>query len=349
MNTYIRAAASFCDKNTMVKVCRVCRVWSEPEPDGLGLGLPYRRRRKTMFVSFKNIHEGDKLSVFDGDSEFHYTADEDAAEERDALRKNDSNWSVNVTDDNGRTKKLFPSDFAPYIIYLSVVKKGDWRGSNLVFESVFNSSEDIIRGIRSIFERHVKDESCRRLSGAERISDMAKKYLTPEHTEQFGFRFIAEGMNFVRSDINDILPNDCLGVELTFYSYEHDEYSASPLFFAKLPHLGEHCKQPEGRTTVADILRKLDELYGDLPVETSRWALEYQLWARMLLAEGAVMLNPKYLDPSACEFLVSIDTLERTGDAAILRRIFNIPISEIKAAWEELSDDGAAPFSFVLK
>ena len=178
---------------------------------------------------------------------------------------------------------------------------------------------------------------------------MAKKYLTPEHTEQFGFRFIAEGMNFVRSDINDILPNDCLGVELTFYSYEHDEYSASPLFFAKLPHLGEHCKQPEGRTTVADILRKLDELYGDLPVETSRWALEYQLWARMLLAEGAVMLNPKYLDPSACEFLVSIDTLERTGDAAILRRIFNIPISEIKAAWEELSDDGAAPFSFVLK
>ena len=177
MNTYIRAAASFCDKNTLVKVCRVCRVWSEPEPDGLGLGLPYRRRRKTMFVSFKNIHEGDKLSVFDGDSEFHYTADEDAAEERDALRKNDSNWSVNVTDDNGRTKKLFPSDFAPYIIYLSVVKKGDWRGSNLVFESVFNSSEDIIRGIRSIFERHVKDESCRRLSGAERISDMAKKYL----------------------------------------------------------------------------------------------------------------------------------------------------------------------------
>ena len=205
MNTYIRAAASFCDKNTLVKVCR---VWSEPEPDGLGLGLPYRRRRKTMFVPFKNIHEGDKLSVFDGDSEFHYTADEDAAEERDALRKNDSNWSVNVTDDNGRTKKLFPSDFAPYIIYLSVVKKGDWRGSNLVFESVFNSSEDIIRGLRSIFERHVKDESGRRLSGAERISDMAKKYLTPEHTEQFGFRFIAEGMNFVRSDINDILPND---------------------------------------------------------------------------------------------------------------------------------------------
>ena len=137
MNTYIRAAASFCDKNTLVKVCR---VWSEPEPDGLGLGLPYRRRRKTMFVPFKNIHEGDKLSVFDGDSEFHYTADEDAAEERDALRKNDSNWSVNVTDDNGRTKKLFPSDFAPYIIYLSVVKKGDWRGSNLVFESVFKLS-----------------------------------------------------------------------------------------------------------------------------------------------------------------------------------------------------------------
>ena len=232
MNTYIRAAASFCDKNTLVKVCRVCRVWSDPEPDGLGLGLPYRRRRKTMFVPFKNIHEGDKLSVFDGDSEFHYTADEDAAEERDARRKNDSNWSVNVTDDNGRTKKLFPSDFAPYIIYLSVVKKGDWRGSNLVFESVFNSSEDIIRGLRSIFERHVKDESGRRLSGAERISDMAKKYLTPEHTEQFGFRFIAEGMNFVRSDINDIIPNDCLGVELTFYSYEHDEYSSSPLFFA---------------------------------------------------------------------------------------------------------------------
>ena len=38
MNTYIRAAASFCDKNTLVKVCR---VWSDPEPDGLGLGLPY--------------------------------------------------------------------------------------------------------------------------------------------------------------------------------------------------------------------------------------------------------------------------------------------------------------------
>ena len=160
MNTYIRAAASFCDKNTLVKVCR---VWSEPEPDGLGLGLPYRRRRKTMFVPFKNIHEGDKLSVFDGDSEFHYTADEDAAEERDALRKNDSNWSVNVTDDNGRTKKLFPSDFAPYIIYLSVVKKGDWRGSNLVLK-VFSivaktSSEGFAPFLRDTLRTRVADDS----------------------------------------------------------------------------------------------------------------------------------------------------------------------------------------------
>ena len=140
-------------------------------------------------------------------------------------------------------------------------------------------------------------------------------------------------------------------MELTFYAYAEDEYAESPLFFAKLPYLGTHHGTPAGCVICASILRKLDELYGDLPTETSRWSLEYQLWTRMLLTEGAVMLNPMHLalyeDEHTFNSLVFCDdALEVSGDAIVWKKASGAPSNKITEAWEKETEKSGCNDTF---
>lgn len=73
------------------------------------------------------------------------------------------------------------------------------------------------------------------------------------------------------------------------YTYRSYEYERAPLFFLDLSDYG---LSAEGKV---DILSALDMLYGDTDQETTDWALEYELWCRMLLSQDALMVNPQYL------------------------------------------------------
>ena len=76
------------------------------------------------------------------------------------------------------------------------------------------------------------------------------------------------------------------------------EYEDEPLCFREL-------KSPDKAPAaiLCDILHLLDEAYSNTDMETTDWALEYQLWARMLLAfpTPSIMLNPKHLDIQASD------------------------------------------------
>ena len=82
------------------------------------------------------------------------------------------------------------------------------------------------------------------------------------------------------------------------YTYHVYEYEDEPLFFLEL-------KSPDKAPAaiLCDILHLLDEAYSNTDMETTDWALEYQLWARMLLAfpTPSIMLNPKHLDIQASD------------------------------------------------
>lgn len=341
-NTSIRAAASFCNENTLVKVYRY-----NPKYD----------RFETTFVPFKDIRKSDSVSVFASDGhEMHFSVLTNASFKKDERYGNECGWSVKVTEDAGKTVLvLHPADFAPYIIRLSVNDEGDWRGCRLLFESVLNDTEAIVNNMRARFEPRVAPENtCGRHS--DTVAAMAKRDLTREWTEQFGFRLISDSVNFAQCGVKDILSDKFFNppaMELTFFAYSDGEYAASPLFFAKLPYLGTHHGHPEGCVICASILRKLDELYGDLPTETSRWSLEYQLWARMLLSEGAVMLNPKYIDlrqDGALDALLEdIPMIDGFADDVAWRRVAGVPIDEIHEVWDASSDDGVAPFTYTVR
>lgn len=75
------------------------------------------------------------------------------------------------------------------------------------------------------------------------------------------------------------------------YPYTQYEYEAHPLFFLDL------CGALSPKTKV-ELLALLDRWYGDTDQETTDWALEYQLWARMLLHSNMLLLNPQHLDLS---------------------------------------------------
>lgn len=68
------------------------------------------------------------------------------------------------------------------------------------------------------------------------------------------------------------------------YFYETIDY---PLVFVKLNLTDEQ---------VNNILLYFDGLYGDTDQDTTVWALEFQLFTRMLLCEKALIVNPYFLD-----------------------------------------------------
>lgn len=75
--------------------------------------------------------------------------------------------------------------------------------------------------------------------------------------------------------------------------YDNGKYADSPLYFFRLRN-GMFTPQ---YSAICRLLYKLDEWYGNTEQEVEEWALEYQLWARMLLSSNtpAIMLNPRYL------------------------------------------------------
>lgn len=74
---------------------------------------------------------------------------------------------------------------------------------------------------------------------------------------------------------------------LTFWA--NYEYEDSPLAFLKM----DTVLPSDSKVT---ILRLFDRWYGDTDQDTPVWATEYQLLARMLLTDNALLVNPRYLD-----------------------------------------------------
>lgn len=69
--------------------------------------------------------------------------------------------------------------------------------------------------------------------------------------------------------------------------YDHYEYAGDPLVFTSLPGLTE--------VQAINLLVQFDEWYGNTDQDTNVWALEYQVFTRMLVHNGALILNPRYL------------------------------------------------------
>lgn len=81
-------------------------------------------------------------------------------------------------------------------------------------------------------------------------------------------------------------------VEPHIYTYNMYGYAKNPLFFLELTPTAD-----VREAVTSAILKLLDGAYADTCQESTEWALEYQLWARMLLDERpAIMLNPQFLD-----------------------------------------------------
>lgn len=86
----------------------------------------------------------------------------------------------------------------------------------------------------------------------------------------------------MRKNYNNITEN-----EMFFWACY--EYANHPLAFVKLS-LSEH--------NVFNTIRCFEALYGDTEQDVTLWAVEFQIFTRMLVFEQALMVNPKYLDLS---------------------------------------------------
>lgn len=109
------------------------------------------------------------------------------------------------------------------------------------------------------------------------------------------------------------------------YDYEDRQY---PLAFLDFYGAGMDLRESQ----VIRLLQLLDELYGDTNQETSVWALEFQICARMLVHEKALLINPLYLNLSECEALLSVFTPEQQ---ALYLRAVSMTQDEINARYSE--------------
>jgi len=80
-------------------------------------------------------------------------------------------------------------------------------------------------------------------------------------------------------------PDDIQAVS-RFWAY--GEYRDHPLCFVDIGK-----PAPE---QIIDILSQYDEWYGNTDQDTEDYALEFQILTRMLLSDGKLLVNPKYLD-----------------------------------------------------
>lgn len=70
--------------------------------------------------------------------------------------------------------------------------------------------------------------------------------------------------------------------------YDNYQYAETPLAFVELFGLRPIQK--------VELLKELDQLYGDTDQDTPEWALEYQVAARMLLHDDWMVVNPQMLE-----------------------------------------------------
>lgn len=103
-------------------------------------------------------------------------------------------------------------------------------------------------------------------------------------------------------------------MQIEIFPYFNYEYEKNPLLFVKIP----------SELPICSILKKLDELYSDTPQETTDWALEYQLWARMLLHENAMLLNPKHLATDSFQKFVMEDVSEYCPRFALIYDLLDL-------------------------
>lgn len=80
------------------------------------------------------------------------------------------------------------------------------------------------------------------------------------------------------------------GIAGFYANYEYEQ--GTPLAFIGLFALTDSEK--------AKLLTKFDQFYADTDQETTDWALEYQVLARMLLHQGWLPVNPRHLDLDEC-------------------------------------------------
>lgn len=124
------------------------------------------------------------------------------------------------------------------------------------------------------------------------------------------------------------------------WTYDHYEYGdGTPLFFLRLGDVEQN--QPNS-LAILQFIKRLDTLYGDLDEDTTDWALEFQLWTRMLLSDAAphILLNPRHiaLDSTFVDevsaFIARLYEPRKSGMAVSLYRNLVNRSDTLRKCWE---------------
>ena len=91
---------------------------------------------------------------------------------------------------------------------------------------------------------------------------------------------------------NCALPDN---MRIDFWMFEKYADLVHPLAFVWLPDLHENPNQ------ALELLKWFENMYGNTNQNTSIWALEFELLARMLLHDHSLLVNPIHLDLSEVE------------------------------------------------
>jgi len=109
-----------------------------------------------------------------------------------------------------------------------------------------------------------------------------------------------------------------------FYDiYEYDK--GIPLAFVQMIALSN--------TQKLQLLTELDKLYADTEQETTEWALEYQVVARMLLHEGWLPFNTRHLNMG--ESLNQLKFALGVGNYFLLKKATAIPTKRVMEKYLE--------------
>lgn len=120
--------------------------------------------------------------------------------------------------------------------------------------------------------------------------------------------------------------------DIVFWQYYGYRSSKWPLAFIRMEI---------SDSQVLRLLKQFDEWYGNTNQETTEWALEYQLLARMLLRGTPYMLlNPKFLDLDDESVMGGLEDILGQVNTSVWRHFHKVDWSGVILDALELGDNG---------
>lgn len=181
--------------------------------------------------------------------------------------------------------------------------------------------------------------------------EQAEKILVDNGIEKEKAPIVLQALGYVLFD-RELYPKSYKNATIRVWPGNLQYGEDISLFFLDI-----HCKTTNiemAKAATTGVLAQLETWYGDTDQDTEEWALEYALWARMLLHFSeyqplSIMLNPSHLNIEMEQMMALMQYVAFVGgvEAVDIYKAVMANLTAVRQAWKNEGEEEC--FTYVVK